>query len=352
MEPLSSSKWHLRFGVTPNCNFECEYCNPDGYEMKPTLPETEVEEILEAAKINGIDRVHWTGGEPTFRNDFPKLMKSAKELGFTKQIITTNGYRLHNIIDECIENGLTRVIVSLDTLKSDRFLELTHKNMFYNVLKGLEDSVKKLESSTKISAVTMKSTLPELKDFVKYAQDINSKEYKGNLIIKLNQFFPSNPAQLKKRGQDYWTQEFTSEQEILETLAQIGSLTPLERTNIEGDNPTYNYYIIGDTGVQVGVLSLFSQGYPCGGCHKLRIQPNGNVSVCLNLYDQPSLVGKSVNEKAKIMADVINYRENSINKDMPNRRHYRGQLGELRFGKLGEPKDMEYFYNILQGKRK
>ena len=63
------SRFFLRFAITPNCNFRCDYCNPDGvHQTKGILDDSEILQIMEAGINAGINRVHWTGGEPTLRN--------------------------------------------------------------------------------------------------------------------------------------------------------------------------------------------------------------------------------------------------------------------------------------------
>ena len=346
MEANNREKWHLRMAITANCNFRCKYCNPYGVKsILDTLSKKEVTEILQSAYNCGIRRVHWTGGEPTLRKDFPELVRIAKEIGFHKQIITTNGYKLYKILDELINNGLTRVIISIDTLDPERNKFITDRDFLFNTLKSIEEGIKKLASSTKISVVTMKSTLNELKDFVNYAQDLNNREgYAGELIIKLNQFFPSNPAQLFPEGQEFWRREFVSYDEILHTLEKIGPLRPIPRREIEGDNPSYRYFLIEGTGVKVGILALFSWRYPCGRCYKLRIQPDGSPSICLNLPKNPTLIGKSLKNMEEYLRMLIRYREEELDGTLPNRKHYRPQLGEMRFGNLGKAVSMEYFY--------
>jgi len=89
--------WNLRIGLTSRCNIRCKYClpaGPQGVIVQATL--SELTEVLQAAHAVGIRRVHYTGGEPTVRRDFLEILKAAKEIGFTQQIVTTNGYRLHH----------------------------------------------------------------------------------------------------------------------------------------------------------------------------------------------------------------------------------------------------------------
>ena len=70
---MKDTKWHLRFFLTPKCNFSCIYCNPHKLrEQKPELTTTQAISILESAYIAGIRKIHWTGGEPTIRLDLLK----------------------------------------------------------------------------------------------------------------------------------------------------------------------------------------------------------------------------------------------------------------------------------------
>ena len=170
---------------------------------------------------------------------------------------------------------------------------------------------------------------------------------KGKLIIKLNQFFPCNPQQLTPEGQKFWRNEYVSEEKIKKILEKIGKLKPISRTEVEGDNPSYQYYIIKNTGVIVGLLALFSWIYPCGRCYKLRIMPSGKLSICLNDQNTYYLAGETLENKMEIIKKAMLYRER-LDILSPNRKHYRAQLGEIRFGKIGNPIPMKRFYKIIE----
>jgi GTP 3',8-cyclase len=342
--------WNLRIGLTSRCNIRCKYCLPAGPQGVITQATFgELVEVLQAAYEVGIRRVHYTGGEPTVRRDFLDILVAAKGIGFTQQVVTTNGYRLHRIIGEAAENGLTRAIVSLDTLNEQQNVFITRAYFFNETLRSIQGAVETLPTLTKMSCVTMRSTLAELPKFVEFARDVNSRGHEGRLAIKLNQFFPSNPAQLSDEGEEFWRSEFVDEDAILQALAQAGELRPVPRTAIEGDNPSYNYYEIGDTGVMVAVLAMFSWDYPCGGCHKLRISPQGLATICISQKNPPVLWGMSYEEKLSTIKYLTDYRESDqFEADFPGRRHYRPQLGELRFDKVvGPKKEIVHFREIL-----
>lgn len=342
--------WNLRIGLTSRCNIRCKYCLPAGPQGVITQATyAELVEVLRASYEVGIRRVHYTGGEPTVRKDFLDILQAAKDIGFTQQIVTTNGYRLHRFIDKAVESGLTRAIISLDTLDEQQNVFLTRANFFNDTLRSIERAVELMPTMTKISCVTMRSTLKQLPEFVRFAEELNGRGQVGRLAIKLNQFFPSNPAQLSDEGEDFWRNEFVDEDLILEALAQIGELKPISRASIEGDNPSYNYYEVGDTGVKVAVLAMFSWDYPCGGCKKLRISPQGLATICISQKNPPVLWGMSYEEKLATITRLTDYRDSDqFDADFPGRRHYRPQLGELRFDRVvGPQKQIVHFREIL-----
>jgi GTP 3',8-cyclase len=342
--------WNLRIGLTSRCNIRCKYCLPAGPQGVITQATFgELTEVLQAAYEVGIRRVHYTGGEPTVRRDFLDILAAAKDIGFTQQVVTTNGYRLHRIIGQAAKNGLTRAIVSLDTLNEQQNVFITRANFFSDTLRSIQGAVETLPTLTKISCVTMRSTLAELPKFVAFARDVNSRGHEGRLAIKLNQFFPSNPAQLSDEGEEFWRNEFVDEDAILRALAMAGELKPIPRSAVEGDNPSYNYYEIGDTGVMVAVLAMFSWNYPCGGCHKLRISPQGLATICISQKNPPVLWGMPYEEKLATIRQLTDYRESDqFDADFPDRHHYRPQLGELRFDKVvGPQKEIVHFQEIL-----
>ena len=82
---------------------------------------------------------------------------------------------------------------------------------------------------------------------------------------------------------------------------------------------------------------------------KLRISPQGLATICISQKNPPKLWGTSLDEKRALFAQMTGYRESpQFEEDFPNRRHYRPQLGELRFDRVvGESKEIAHFRTIL-----
>lgn len=111
---------------------------------------------------------------------------------------------MFRITEDAVDAGLTRVIVSRDTLDEQRNLFVTRANFFTETLRSIERYVELLPTMTKMSCGTMRSTLKELASFVDFAADLNSRGWPGQLAIKLNQFFPPNPRNFQTRARNFW----------------------------------------------------------------------------------------------------------------------------------------------------
>ena len=122
----------LRISVTDRCNFRCTYCMPE--EGMPWVPREEIltfEEITRLARIAvdrfGIDSIRITGGEPTVRAHLPVLVERLSALNVDLSM-TTNGATLRTQAADLRAAGLQRVNISLDSLRRDRFIELTRRD--------------------------------------------------------------------------------------------------------------------------------------------------------------------------------------------------------------------------------
>lgn len=337
--------WHLRFGVTSNCNFRCKYCNSHNTHSED-VSDKDIKEILEATISNGIKRVHWTGGEPLFKSNICDYMKYAKKLGYKEQSMTTNGFFLEKSAEDLKNSGISRINVSLDTMNKEKFRNIVGVDSLNKVINGIEKMLEITNCLIKINMVVMKDNIDEIADFINYAVKQNEKYGKERIIVRFLQFFPCNPNQLEKDGQQFWINEYITETNILNEIEKIGAIKEVSREAIRGDNPSMRYYRLGDK-ITIGVLAMFSWQYPCGSCHKLRISPLGETTICLNDKKTVKIADTSLEEKKKIIKAIIERRENIIEKDV-ERKHFRNNLGEFRFGKNEKQAKIEEFYEMLR----
>ena len=142
----------LRISVTDRCNFRCTYCMPaEGMDWLPRAEVLTFEEIERIARVCverfGIDSIRLTGGEPTVRAHLPVLVAKVAALRIggdgapVDLALTTNGATLRTVAGDLAAAGLRRVNISLDTLRPDRFVELTRRDELDHVLDGIDAAV-------------------------------------------------------------------------------------------------------------------------------------------------------------------------------------------------------------------
>ena len=139
------------------------------------LPREEVlsyEELHRIANICvshfDVDGIRLTGGEPTMRAHLPVLIsklavlqvpQSANSPRAGKPIdvaVTTNGATLRLIAQELYDSGLRRINISLDTLKKQRFFEMTRRDELEHVLDGIDAAIATGFSPVKINVVVQR----------------------------------------------------------------------------------------------------------------------------------------------------------------------------------------------------
>jgi cyclic pyranopterin phosphate synthase len=99
------------------------------------------EEITRLARLFvllGVDEIRLTGGEPLARTNLEVLVGQLSVLAGLKDLsLTTNGVFLAASAAALAAAGLKRINVSIDTLDSDRFRQITKRGDLEKVLEGL-----------------------------------------------------------------------------------------------------------------------------------------------------------------------------------------------------------------------
>jgi pyruvate-formate lyase-activating enzyme len=130
------------------CNNRCTFCYQQGYRSMPGYPRLVPGEDVRARMLwglqNGYDEVSLTGGEPTIRPDFLELVRYAREIGYRRVAITTNGWRLAHpdFFLEARDAGLTSLGVSIHGPTPEIHDEATgHKGSFHRASQAIRNAV-------------------------------------------------------------------------------------------------------------------------------------------------------------------------------------------------------------------
>jgi cyclic pyranopterin phosphate synthase len=263
----------LRISLTDRCSLRCTYCMPEqGNEWLARTSILTLDEIVEIARVAaaaGITTFRLTGGEPLLRTDIVEVVRRLGEItGPTGEHVelamTTNGIRLREVLPDLIAAGLRRVNISLDTLRRDRFHELTRRDRLDEVLDGIAAAAESGLHPLKINAVAMRG--------------VNDDE-----IVELAAFAASQGAQMRfieqmplDAGHTWDRAQMVTREEILEALATRWSLTPVPG---RGGAPAERWMLDGGPAT-VGVIASVTAPF-CGDCDRLRLTADGQLRNCL-----------------------------------------------------------------------
>ncbi|MEN0048192.1 MAG: radical SAM protein [Bacteroidota bacterium] len=149
---------YLRLAVTDRCNLRCFYCMPeegiDYVARTELLSYEEMERVVKLMVSMGIEKIRITGGEPFLRKGMLEFMRRLRAIEGLKQLnITTNGTLTAKIVNE-LKDIVDSVNLSIDSLDSKRFFDITRRDVFPKVMETLNQLL--LHGvPTKINAVVM-----------------------------------------------------------------------------------------------------------------------------------------------------------------------------------------------------
>ncbi|MEQ8840135.1 MAG: GTP 3',8-cyclase MoaA [Acidimicrobiales bacterium] len=267
----------LRISVTDRCNFRCAYCMPEeGMQWQRREDLLTFEEIERVARIMveryGVDGIRLTGGEPTVRAKLPVLVEKLAALGVDLSM-TTNGVSLAVLAADLKAAGLRRVNISLDSLRADRFLELTRRDELDRVLAGIEAAKEAGFDPVKINVVVMKGINDdEVIDFAHFGRT-------HGVVVRFIEFMPLDADEI-------WNNDrVLTQDEILTTLRTEFELEPVERTSAPATRWRYVDGGASDGGGEIGVVASVSQSF-CDTCDRVRITADGQFRNCLFATDE------------------------------------------------------------------
>ena len=168
---------YLRLSVTDLCDLRCVYCMPEHGVPKRAHHEIcsleELRDMTAAAVSLGVRKVRVTGGEPLVRRGVAELCRMLRGLpGLEELCITTNGILLPELAEPLRAAGVDRLNVSLDTLRPERYHEITRVGALSDVLRGLEAAERAGFQHTKLNCVLMGGVNDdEIADFIRLTKE-------------------------------------------------------------------------------------------------------------------------------------------------------------------------------------
>ena len=282
----------LRISLTDRCSLRCTYCMPEQGNVwlsrDSILTSDEVVAVARVAADAGVTKVRLTGGEPLLRPDLADMVggiaavrSSDRPLEVT---LTTNGIGLADRIDELVAAGLSRLNISIDTVRRDRFTALTKRDRLADVLAGIRAASASPLRPLKLNAVAMRDVNDdELVDLVQLALGVGAEM----------RFIEQMPLDV---GHSWDRSTMLTRDEILSALGTRWGLTPVPG---RGGSPAERWWLDGGPRT-VGVIASVTAPF-CGTCNRLRLTADGQLRNCLFGHDELSVV-EALRESASAAA--------------------------------------------------
>ena len=262
---------YLRISVTDKCNLRCVYCMPaEGLPWlgrSEILSYEEIESIVRVMASMGLKRLRLTGGEPLVRRDLPYLVERLAAVpGIEDIALSTNGVLLAEQAQALRAAGISRINVSLDSLRPDRIDALARRDGVHaRIMAGLEAGERVGFAPIKINVVVMRDRNDdELETFARITTErpwhirfIEVMPVADNLGISAQAYVPAP--------------------EMLQRIRAIAALEPVAGPT--GNGPATYFQFAGAPGT-VGVITPMSHNY-CDRCNRMRLTANGRLRPCL-----------------------------------------------------------------------
>lgn len=265
---------YLRISVTDRCNLRCRYCMPE--EGVPKVGHTDIcsferlAEIARAAVSCGVHKIRITGGEPLVRKgivDFCAMLSALD--GVRELCLTTNGVLLPVMAKDLRAAGVSRLNISLDTLRPDRYAYITRSGSLQEAFAGLEAAQAAGFTALKLNCVLCGGfNDDEIPDFVALTRDRDWE-------IRFIELMPMGPC----AG---WDKSCFLPAGTV--LARCPDLRPLPSQGV-----SQRFAVPGWAGT-VGLIEPMSHAF-CGSCNRIRLTADGHLKPCLHSGTELDLTG-------------------------------------------------------------
>ena len=265
---------YLRLSVTDRCNCRCAYCMPaSGVPMlghADILSFEELAAVARAAAELGVRKVRLTGGEPLARRGVVDLVRMVAAVpGVDEVAMTTNATLLAPVAGALREAGLSRLNVSLDTLRPDRYAKITRCGRLEDTLAGLEAAREAGFSRTKVNCVLMGGVNDdEVADLAGLARN-------EAVDVRFIELMPIGPAAGWPRA------SFVAADAVLDALPGLELL---------GRDGVAELYRMPGWAGRVGLIRPMSHKF-CDGCSRIRVTADGKLKPCLHSAAEIDLRG-------------------------------------------------------------
>lgn len=262
---------YLRLSVTDRCDFRCVYCMAEDMQFAPKASVLSLEELAqlgEAFVYLGVRKIRLTGGEPLIRPNIMQLVRHLGALaGLDELVLTTNGSQLQRLAAPLREAGVSRLNISIDSLRPRRFRQITRTGHLDQVLAGIDAACAAGFQRVRLNAVIMRGRNDdEVLDLLEFARG-------RRVDLAFIEEMPLGRIEEHDRALSLASSE--------SLIRQIETRYPLESLgDPTGSAGPARMYGMADSPIRVGFISPHSNNF-CHLCNRVRVTVEGRLLLCL-----------------------------------------------------------------------
>jgi cyclic pyranopterin phosphate synthase len=295
IDPFGRAVTYLRVSVTDRCDLRCVYCMSEHMTFLPKKDVLSLEELDRLCSVfieKGVRKIRLTGGEPLVRKNIMSFIRGLKrhlDSGALDELtITTNGTQLERYAEELYEAGVRRINVSLDTLKAEKFKDVTRWGDIQKVFDGIK-AAQEAGLQIKLNAVALKNfNEDELIPMLEWAHE------RGHDLT----FIETMP--LGEIDGDR-NEQYLPLNDVRKALSAKYTLTDIP---YKTGGPA-RYMQIEETGGRLGFITPMTHNF-CESCNRVRVTCTGQLFMCLGQEDQKDLrAALRASEGNEILSEAI-----------------------------------------------
>ncbi|MCG6892525.1 MAG: GTP 3',8-cyclase MoaA [Desulfobacteraceae bacterium] len=289
---------YLRISVTDRCNMRCVYCMPgqpiSRLSHDEILRYEEILRIVRTAVALGVRKVRVTGGDPLVRRGIGGFLRSLSGIsGLEEVTLTTNGLLLNEHLETILSAGIRRLNISLDTLKPERFRDITGRDEWARVWAAIGKAHRMGFSPIKLNVVVLRGINDD------ELQDLAALSLQWPFHIRFIECMPMGSG-VASHGPPVTIDEMKVQ------VAGLGDWTQLQ--SHPNDGPAERYRMEGAPG-EIGFIGAISHHF-CHRCNRLRLTASGGLRPCLladHQFDLKSLIraGGTDDEIRKLFLEAV-----------------------------------------------
>jgi len=299
---------YLRVSITDRCNERCTYCMPQ--ELQEWLPRQEIltfeetHRLIRIATELGVSKVRITGGEPLTRRDVLDFIRQIPAIPGIRSIgLSTNGTLLAREVasgatmaSALRAAGVQSVNISLDTLDPATYSQITGRDFYEQVLRGIDAAMAAGFEQIKLNTVLMRDRNEnQLIPLIEFAAQ-------RGLILRFIEMMPVSTTEVLD------DKSFMPIHEVKRIIeSRYGVLIPEAEFRTNGPA---TYYQIPGRPQRIGFIGAMTNLHFCESCNKLRLTCDGKLRPCLGSYLEfdimkPLRAGASDTELKQFFLDVV-----------------------------------------------